>query len=59
MQRRVGLDEPLVLGLLRLCDGTRDRQSLLAELSHHDPNVNDDVLQQHMAWLALVGLMEA
>jgi SAM-dependent methyltransferase len=59
MQRRVGVEEPLILILLRLCDGSRDRQALLAELCRHDPNVNDDAVQQHLAWLALVGLMEA
>jgi methyltransferase-like protein len=59
MHRRIRLDGPLALDLLRLCDGTRDRRALTDELARLDPTVTPERLVHLLRGLTRTGVLEA
>jgi SAM-dependent methyltransferase len=59
IHRRARVEEPSARQLLRLCDGSRDRRALLAELCQQSPGITDDVLRERIKRLALLGVYEA
>ena len=59
IHRRARVDDSTARRLVQLSDGSRDRQTLVAELYRHDPLITNEVLQQRIKRLALLGLYEA
>jgi methyltransferase-like protein len=59
VHRRIRLDGPLALNLLRLCDGTRDRRALTDELARLDPAVTPEGLEHLLTGLTRTGVFEA
>ena len=56
--RRVRIDEPLALCLLRLCDGTRDEKQLSDALAAQGYGIDRAPLKQRLAGFATLGLLE-
>jgi len=56
--RRVRIDEPLALRLLRLCDGTRDAHTLAADLISEGHRVDLAGLQQRLEGFGKIALLE-
>jgi SAM-dependent methyltransferase len=59
LHRRIQLDGPLALSLLRLCDGTRDRQALTEELARLDSATKPESLGILLGALTRLGVVEA
>lgn len=55
--RRVQVDEALALALLRLCDGTRDIDALLADLAAAGHSVDRAGVEERVAGFAKLGLL--
>jgi hypothetical protein len=59
LHRRIQLDGPLALSLLRLCDGTRDRQALSEELAQLDSAAKPESIGILLGALTRLGVIEA
>ncbi len=59
IHRRARVDDSTARWLVQLSDGSRDRRALFAELCRQDAATTDEVLQQRIKRLALLGLYEA
>jgi len=59
VHRRIRLDGSLALNLLRLCDGSRNHQTLVDELARVDSAVTPDGLGNLLRGLTRTGVLEA